>query len=273
VEWTSLLPGLSTTYDPSSANDCTAGRIQCVDAVIREMTKRFNRLASTCNHDAIFALTYLRTTEEYKRAATTPGFFEDAPFVNHEDAVFASYYVDAYDAYHSGDLAHTPAAWRIAFDAARDHAVSAGGNVYLGMSAHINRDLPYVLAAIGLVKPDGSSRKTDHDKVNQFLNRVADDVFPEMARRFDPTADDSQVAGTWVDDTASFQIVPSWRENAWRNAERLVNAPTAAARALVAQDIENQGVVIANGLKASTAYGIGQSSAARDAYCALHWND
>ena len=68
-------------------------------------------------------------------------------------------------------------------------------------------------------------------------------------------------------------MVPSWRENAWRNAERLVTAPTPAARALVAQDIENQSVVIANGLKAATAYGLGQSSAARDAYCAQHWDD
>lgn len=273
VDWSSLLPGLSFDYDPTSANDCNAGRIQCVDAVIREMTKRFDRLAETCDHDAIFALTYLRTTEEYRRAAVEPGFFEDPAFVNHEDAVFARYYVDAYDAYHRGDLAHTPGAWKVAFDAARDRTVSAGGNVFLGMSAHINRDLPYVLAEIGLVRPDGSSRKSDHDKVNTFLNRISDTVFPEIARRFDPTADDSNVAGTWVDDLASFQVVPAWRENAWRNAERLVNAPTAAARALVAQDIEDQALVIANGLMAATAYGLGQSSAARDAYCAEHWDD
>ena len=272
VSWTDLLPGLTAGYDPSDANDCKAGRIQCVDSVIREMTRRFDNLAERCDHDAIFALTYLRTTEEYRRAATTPGFFEDPGFVNHEDAVFARYYFTAFDAWHRGDVAGTPPAWRVAFDAADNRSVSTSGNVFLGMNAHIVRDLPFVLAEIGLVKPDGSSRKTDHDKVNEFLNRVSDEVFPELARRFDPTVDDSNAPGTG-DDFVTFQIVPGWREQAWRNAERLVNAPTAAARALVAQDIETQGYNAALSLKSATAYGLGQSSAARDAYCAEHWDD
>jgi Family of unknown function (DUF5995) len=93
------------------------------------------------------------------------------------------------------------------------------------MNAHINRDLPYVLAEIGMVKPDGTVRKEDHDRVNQFLNRVADDLLPEIARRFDPTVDDGSAPG-WIDDVITFQAIPSWREMAWRNAEALVNAPT-----------------------------------------------
>ena len=275
VDWTSMLPGGSgLKYEPSSSDDCVAGRIQCVEKVVRDMTRRFDGLAATCDHDAIFALTYLRTTEEYYRAATTPGFFEDVNFVNHEDVVFAAYYVDAYDAYHRGDMARVPEAWKIAFDAARDRTVSAQGNVYLGMSAHINRDLPYVLEAIGLVKPDGTSRKADHDKVNTFLNRVADDVFPEIARRFDPTADDGS-AGDEPSDTAAFQIVPAWREGAWRNAERLAAARTPAERAMVEASIEATAAAAAESLRSGTAYQplFGQSSAARDAHCAVHHGD
>ena len=274
-DWTSLLPGNpALAYEPSSADDCVAGRIQCVDKVVREMTRRFDALAATCDHDAIFALTYLRTTEEYHRAATTPGFFEDPSFVNHEDAVFAAFYVDAYDAYHRGETAAVPQAWRIAFDAARDRKVSAQGNVYLGMSAHINRDLPYVLESIGLVKPDGTSRKTDHDKVNVFLNRVADDVFPEIARRFDPSAHDGS-PGDEPWDSAAFQIVPSWREQAWRNAERLAAARTPAERAAVEASIESTAAAEAEALRSATAYQplLGQSSAARDAHCAAHHGD
>lgn len=272
IDWTSLLPGgAGLQYEPSSADECVAGRIQCVEKVVRDMTRRFDGLADTCDHDAIFALTYLRTTEEYYRAATTPGFFEDVNFVNHEDAVFAAYYVNAYDAYHRGEIAGVPEAWKIAFDAARDRKVSAKGNIYLGMSAHINRDLPYVLEAIGLVKPDGTSRKADHDKVNEFLNRVADDVFPEIARRFDPTVDDGS-AGDEPADTLAFQVVSSWREGAWRNAERLAAARTPAERALVEASIESAAASAAESLRDATAYQplFGQSSAARDAYCAAH---
>ena len=153
--WTTLAPALTTEYDPSSENDCAAGRTRCVDAVIREMERRFRPLAGSCDHDAIFSLTYLRTTEEYRRAIEDPGFFEDTRFVNHEDVVFARYYFEAYDDWSAGRLSAVPQAWAIAFRAADQRAVSAAGNVVLGINAHVQRDLPFVLAAIGMVKPRG----------------------------------------------------------------------------------------------------------------------
>jgi Family of unknown function (DUF5995) len=270
--WTTLAPALTTEYDPSSENDCAAGRTRCVDAVIREMERRFRPLADSCDHDAIFSLTYLRTTEEYRRAIEDPAFFEDTRFVNHEDVVFARYYFEAYDDWSAGRLAAVPQAWAIAFRAADQRAVSAAGNVVLGINAHVQRDLPFVLAAIGIVKPDGSSRKPDHDQVNVFLNRVADDLYPEIARRFDPTIDDSELPGT-ADNFAEFQVIPTWREIAWRNAERLVSAPSAEARARVAAEIEAYAASQAETLRASYQSGLLGSSAARDAYCAAHHDD
>ena len=56
VDWSSLLPGLTDQYDPNSANDCVSGNVTCVDATIREMTRRFNPLASSCDHRALFSL-------------------------------------------------------------------------------------------------------------------------------------------------------------------------------------------------------------------------
>src|SRR3954451_5762234 len=267
VGWTQLLPGHTTEYQPSSANDCTAGRTHCVDAVIREMQRRFDPLAGSCNHDAIFALAYLRTTEEYRRTIEDPTFFEDTPFVNHEDAVFARLYFDAYDAWHAGRSAEVPQAWAIAFQAAADHAMPAAGNLSLGINAHIQRDLPFALAAIGLVKPDGSSRKTDHDRVNIFLNRVTDDLYAEIARRFDPTVDDGNLPGTAYD-AGVFQLIPTWREIAWRNAERLVSAPTPEERAAVASSIEAYAASQAQTIRQAQAYAPTQNSLTGDAYCA-----
>jgi hypothetical protein len=269
VGWTALLPGLTSDYEPSSENDCAAGRTRCVDAVIREMERRFDPLAQACDHDAIFSLTYLRTTEEYRRTIEDPTFFEDTRFVNHEDAVFARYYFEAYDNWNAGRISAVPRAWAIAFNAADQRAVSAAGNIALGINAHVQRDLPFVLAAIGLVTADGSSRKRDHDRVDEFLNRVADELYPEIARRFDPTLDDSELPGT-ADNFAEFQIIPTWREIAWRNAERLVSAPSAGARAQVAADIEAYAASQAQTLRAIYEYGPLGSSAARDAYCAVH---
>ena len=269
VGWSSLLPGLSIPYDVTSPDDCVAGRVQCVDKTIREMTRRFDPLASSCDHNAIFSLVYLRVTQEYRLTVEGP-FFDDTPFVNHEDAVFAHYYFAAYDAWAAGRTDAVPPAWRIAFDAARNHSVSASGDLLLGINAHVQRDLPFVLYSIGLVRPDGGSRKLDHDRVNIILNRVADDVLAEIARRFDPTIDDGNLP-TSLDDFVLFQLLVAWREIAWRNAEQLAQAPTPAAREQVAAGIESYAAWQARLIRASASYLPGSSgSAARDAYCAVH---
>jgi hypothetical protein len=70
-----------------------------------------------------------------------------------------------------------------------------------------------------------------------------------------------------VDDIVKFQAVPAWRETAWRNAERLVAAKTATQRAIVAADIEAYAASQAASLRRATAYGPGESSSTRDAYC------
>jgi hypothetical protein len=254
VPWSALLPGLTTSYEPSSANDCQAGRLHCVDAVIREMTRRFDELDATCDHATLFALTYLRTTEEYRRAVVEPGFFSDPGFINHQDANFAQQYFDAWDAYHAGNPGGAPRAWQLAFKASETKQVNGTGSILLGMSGHVNRDLPFVLAAIGLVKPDGTSRKPDHDKVNVFLNRVVEPLFDEAAARYDPLVDDTQVNGTQLDEATLLQLLVGWREQAWRSAELLVSAPTPEARALVAAEIEQEAAIEANLIIVETAY-------------------
>lgn len=265
MNWADLAPGLTSGYDAESLNDCKSGKINCVNSVIHEMTKRFDRLADTCDHDSMFALAYLRTTEEYKVAATTPGFFSDTPFINFEDAVFGRYYFTAFDAWHRGDVVNTPPAWRIAFQAADARSVNGSTNILLGISAHINRDLPFVLWEIGLVKPDGTSRKPDHDKVNVFLDRVA--LYPEAHRRFDESISAESPPG-------GIHSIIAMREQAWRNAERLRMAENDPVQlAAVKQSIEDFAVAEAQVIKASGAYAPLGSSAARDAYCAVHHTD
>ena len=171
---------------PLDIDVCPGGEASCPGAVIDEMYERWEPLDASCDHDAVFGLTYLRTTEEFQRTIQNdPAFFEDKPWVNHEDAVFAELYFQAYDNWHNGNRDAVPAAWRVAFEASESPNMMATGDLLLGLNAHINRDLPYTLAAVGLVKPDGSSRKRDHDHVNAFLEGVADPLQVELARRYD----------------------------------------------------------------------------------------
>ena len=269
-DWATLLPGLTDAFDSGSANDCVAGRSNCVDAVIAEMRRRFEPLGRSCHHDAVFALTYLRTTQTFQWASQQPGFFADVPWMNHYDAVFAKYYFRAVDDYLAGSRARVPEAWLIAFDASVNREVTGAGSLLLGMNAHVNRDLPFVLAAMGLTAPDGTSRKLDHDQVNEFLNLVGAPVLYEVSARFDPNVVNMQTSrGTGH--TGLLRSLTAWRERAWRHAELLVNARTAAAHALVVQQIEATAGQEARSIVLANAYRPPLASATdRDSYCQVH---
>jgi hypothetical protein len=144
----------------------------------------------------------------------------------------------------------------------------------LGINAHVNRDLPFALASMGLFNADGTSRKSDHDKVNIILNRIEGAALDEESRRFDPSISTPALNGTTLDDTALYQTLAAWREEAWRNAERLVAASTAAQYAQVAASIEDAAATEANAIVAADAYVPPlTSTSVRDAYCAEHWDD
>jgi Family of unknown function (DUF5995) len=271
VDWTSLLPTLADTFDPSSENDCVSGKPQCLTAIIREMRREFEPLARGCSHNAPFALAYWRITESYGEARKQPGYFQNLPVFNHVVAVFAKYYLTAWQNWKRGNRAAVPLAWQIPFDAAAGKQVSGTGNLLMGVNAHVNRDLAFVMAATGLVAPDGSSKKPDFDKVNILINSMVPPLMAEEAARFDPSISSSP-GPLGAAYTLNSELIATWREQAWRNAELLVSAPTPQARAAVAQSIENDAVAQANLYKSAFAYVPPLSTTMpRDSFCATHY--
>jgi hypothetical protein len=264
VGWSELLPPAYLGADTDSADVCVAGRIQCVDRVAARLERQLADLG--CDHNAVFSLAYARTTEKVASVERgDPAFFSDNAWLNHYDAVFADFYFAAWNARQTSGT--VPPAWKMAFDAADRRQASAAGNLLLGMSAHVNRDLPFTLYAIGLVAPDGSSRKADHDRVNRILNMLVSPLIDEIAARYDPSVRVVPGLGS-LSDYLEFQALPAWREQAWRNAELLASAPNAAARAVTAAAIEEAAVSEATGLLTLTRYvPPATTSAARDAYC------
>lgn len=273
VPWSSYLPGWSDEYVPTSDNDCAAGRENCLKVTLKELSRIADDTAGTCSHNAVFARAYLRMTQLYGHTRAIPGYYQDVSYFNHVDAVFARYYTDAYYDWKSGNRADVPRSWLTALDAATGKRVSGSGDLLLGMNAHINRDLPFVMAAVGLVAPDGSSRKADYTAVEAWLYDATIPLIAEFATRFDPAMDDT-ADPLGISNAGLFQMVSAWRENAWRNAELLVAAPTAAARELVAADIEAQADSTAQTILLGMSYRpLLSSTAARDAHCAAHKGD
>ena len=254
---------VTTKAQPRPLRNCRRARLRCVERVVARMTRRWQQLDAGCDHRAVFALTYLRTTEAFLQTIREQRrFFRHRRWVIYEDVLFADFYFRAFDRYVRGRP--VPDAWRIAFDTARSDATNAGHDVFLGMNAHIQRDLPYVLAKVGLRTPSGRSRKPDHDRVNRILTAVLDQIEDEIARRYDPFFDLADAEPSPVEEMTALEMLKSWREGAWRNAERLLNARSPAERRQVAQDIESQSRTWAEAIREGQTPGYG---AIRDGHC------
>lgn len=259
-----LPPHPTADHLPYGASDCPTGDPACIAGTVAEMYRRINSVVPVCDHRAAFALAYLRVTEEWQRRIAA-GFFEDAEWTARIDRVFASLYFDAYDAYVAGRRDLVPPAWLLAFDLARNRQSTALGNFVGEFSAHVNRDLAFALAKVGLTRPDGTSRKPDYDRGNDIVVALSTPVLTEIVERFDPTTDDLAFFPISQTVVNGFLL---WRERTWRNAELLVEAPTPEARAAVAAQIERQAVTEAQLELETQRYRDASAPAERDRWCA-----
>jgi hypothetical protein len=256
--WTSLLP----------ARQCPHGRFRCVDRVAHALTVHVAQLG--CSHDAVFAQAYVDITNAIGGAVRRPGFFDDPHYIARFDAVFASAYGRAWDAWTTG-RGKLPPAWRMAFEAAAQHRVTGTGDLMLAINAHIGRDEAFALARAGLTGARGRSHKPDQDRVDSVLEAAMRPMLDQLSARYDPTIGQPNPP-TSLDDVAVYQFIAGMRQRAWRLAQALVaTRRNRAMRAAVSRNIELQAQQSAAAIEAATAYPPGSNAgAARDAYCAAH---
>jgi hypothetical protein len=121
------------------------------------------------------------------------------------------------------------------------------------------------VAAQGLRRPDGTTRKPDHDRVNEVLAAAYEPIVEDIAKRYDPIVSLTNASWWPVDDFGGLEVVKEWREGVWRNAERLENAKTDAERRQVSDSIETNAAAWARMISAGAIQpGYGST---RDAYC------
>jgi hypothetical protein len=264
VPWPNLLPaapGTPTDVQPGPVPRCARPTMRCVDGTLRIMRRWRARLG--CDHRAVFDTTYALLTEEIRRALREAGFFEDRRYLIWEVTQFSNFYFRTLENDRAGRP--VPEAWRIAFEAADSDGANAGQDMLLGINAHVQRDMPYVVASLGVRTPSGASRKPDHDRANEVLNRAYERIVREVAERYDPLLFTSNAGWNPLDNIAGLEAVKGWREGVWRNAERLLTARTDAERSLVEATIEGNAAAWAQLMAAPQAPGY---RAQRDAYCA-----
>lgn len=264
LDWTSLLPatpGTPNETQPGPQPYCETPSVACIDTEIERMTALRDRLG--CDHRGVFATTYLELTKEIRATVDRdPGVVEDLDYLYSEDALFANMYFDTVEGWEQG--ARVAPAWRIAFEQAEHGRITGAQEMLLGINAHVQNDMPFVLAGLGLRTPEGASRKPDHDAMNVALNTGYEAVVKAVGDRYDRTMRLTNSPLHPGDNIGGLELARGWREVVWRNAERLVSARTEAARDRVARSIEANAAMWARGIAAVQTPGI---RAARDRYC------
>jgi uncharacterized protein DUF5995 len=187
VQWERFLPALPspTEVQPHSVPHCRHATTRCLDVEVARLRNAQERFG--CDHRGVFATTYLELTKTLRRVLRErPDFLRYPRYLYVEDALFANVYFRSVRRDRHGKP--VPEAWRIAFDAARSKDLNAAQDMLLGINAHVQNDMPFVLAALGVRTRSGASRKEDHDAVNEVLDRSYANVVHAVRDRFDPQA-------------------------------------------------------------------------------------
>jgi hypothetical protein len=218
----------------SDRNPRTDGRSEdgpTVDRVIARMDEMAARLAPDDARRHFHAV-YLRTTRAVGEELDGGGFL-DPEWLSRWDAVFATLYTDAFDAWGRGEA---PRAWAVPFSAAEDRPdLPPLRHILFGMNVHINFDLPQALIAV--ITDDEfddpeilARRERDHVRIDTVL-----------ARRV--AAEDRELTGKSLTDRmltplnrrATKRFLTEARNKVWRNARVLSAARRAGADRLAAR--------------------------------------
>ncbi|MFL5894163.1 MAG: DUF5995 family protein [Thermoleophilaceae bacterium] len=237
VPWETYLPAMpsGTAVQPHAVPYCRKATVKCIDTEIQRLQKAQTTFG--CDHRGVFATTYLELTKQLRRTLRAdPRFFQDSRYLYREDALFADVYFNTARDYARGKP--IAPAWRIAFDTAKSGDVNAAQDMLLGINAHVQNDMPFVVAALGVRRLDGGSRKPDHDRVNEILDAAYEPVVRAVQARYDPIVGTTNASWTFADDAAGLEMVKEWREQVWRNAERLIAAKSDSERAQITDQIQ-----------------------------------
>ncbi len=267
VPWPQALPPADVPNDVQArgVEHCGKASLRCVAGLERRLERQFERFNATCDHRAVIAYSYLEITRGLLADLRGP---REGALVGHRRWMaylitnFSNRYFRAFRRYARG-LPVTPA-WQITFDTAMSSDASAGQEVLLFSSVHVQHDLPFAYAKMGIETRSGRSRKLDHDAVNAINARVFDGIEKFIGAHYDPAFSLIDLPFVPFEEVGTLELIKSWREQGWRSAERLLAAKTPAERAEVAQQIRTTSTAWAQMMASGGAPGY---RATRDEYC------
>jgi hypothetical protein len=259
--------GVQPSSDPIYA---THPELKRLDRTAKIMTKHWAQLDGACDGNAVFALLYLTMTWSV-REHVLQGYFDDNDYLATITTVFASLYLDAWNHWKAGDVAHVQKGWQEAFRAGSGLHTSVLQDEFLGINAHVNYDLGVAIATLGTTDANGHSRKPDMDRINHVLADDSDDAAYYLALYDGPTPPSpptySKTHTSRAGDTATWltiEPIAGWREGSWANALAIEGLPTPEARAAHDAAMQDYAWSVAQGFQTPNSP---DPAPARLAYC------
>jgi len=223
-----------------------------LDEVVDGLAAIEARFRQQNDRRAVFLTLYGVVSAEI-RLRVARGDFADNEWVNRYAVAFADLYRVALAAYEAGDVDRVPKAWRLTFDAARVGDALVLQDMFLGVNAHVNADLPMALTTVS-IGPDREARYRDHSAVNAVLGAVTERATARIAALYAPGLPALDDCAGLIDETLSAFSLEVARESAWEAAVSLANARNDVERRLVTRLISVRSAAVARLLLAPSRH-------------------
>ena len=212
------------------------------EAILDRMQSLIDHWQETGDERVVFLQCYRLMTANVLSAVNEQAF-RNPQWVSRLLHRFADYYFAALAAYEQQPQ-HTPAVWRVAFDAARSAQQKPLQNLILGVNAHINYDL--VLTLVDMLQEDWhrldaaerAGRYRDHCHVNDVIGLTIDTVQDQVIEPSSPPMAILDAALGPLDEWLTSSLISHWREEVWQNALRYLAATRSAEQETLRRQIE-----------------------------------
>ena len=194
--------------------------LQTIDDVITTLASYIQENETLGSPMGYFPALYLKVTEQVKKGIGE-GFFAKGHRMERLDVIFASRYIDAYDAYQKQEA--VTQSWERAFLMAQDYWPIVLQHLLIGMNAHINLDLGIAAATVMEGEPI-EDLHGDFNKINQILSQLVGEVQEELAEIW-PTLHWILRKTGHIDDKLVDFSMEIARDGAWRFAKELAATP------------------------------------------------
>lgn len=188
-----------------------------------------DRAAEEGSRMGYFAALYARVTEAVA-GKIEAGFFEDGPWMERLDVLFASRYLEAVERHRRGE--EVMACWRVALEACGDRGPTVLQHLYLGMNAHLLLDLPIALVE-ACEGGEIAGRRGDFKKINEIVSGLMPGFHEDLGRASPWLGAWERRAG-WAWAAGSRGVLVAAREMAWRGARQIAGRCAEERPALIA---------------------------------------